>query len=80
MSISISLLGWLGLTFRSRIFRSYGNVTIVGEELQSINLCRHPRSLNRDLTLSYHTPCDTGLAFAVSSEVIKPPGYRGLTL
>ena len=58
-----------GFTSHSRIFHSYGDVTITGEGLQSLKYVRHPWSLYSEVSLACHTYCDTSQPFLmVSSE------------
>jgi hypothetical protein len=45
-------------TSRSRIFHSYGDITIAHEGLQNLGLCSGPFS--RQGSLSCHTCCDMG--------------------
>ena len=52
-----------GLTSHSRIFHSYGDVTITGEGLQILTYARHSWSLSREDSLACHTYCDTGHPF-----------------
>ena len=47
----------------SRIFHSYGGVTIAGEELQILTYARHSWPLSSEGSLTCHTWCDTGLPF-----------------
>ena len=44
----------------SRIFHSYGDVTIAGEVLQILTYARHFRPLSYEGSLACHTYCDTG--------------------
>ena len=49
----------------SRIFHSYGNVTIAGEELQILTYARHSWPLSSEglISLTCHTHWDAGLPF-----------------
>ena len=51
------------LSSHSRIFHSYGDVTIAGEGLQILIYARHSCPLSSEGSLTYHTYCDTGLPF-----------------
>ena len=52
-----------GLSANTRIFHSYGDVTITGEGLQSLNYARHLWPLGSEGTFACHTYCDTGRQF-----------------
>ena len=47
----------------SRIFHSYGDVTITGEGLQALTSARHSWPLSSEDSLMCHTYCDTGYPF-----------------
>ena len=47
----------------SRIFHSYGDVTITEEGLQFFSYARHSRPLNSEGSLACHTYYDTGQSF-----------------
>ena len=47
----------------SRIFNSYGDVTIAGEGLQILTCARHSWQLSSEGSLACHTYCDTGHPF-----------------
>ena len=51
------------LSSHSRIFHSYGDVTIAGEVLQILTYSRRSRPLSSEGSLTCHTHCDTALAF-----------------
>ena len=53
----------LGFSSHSRIFHSYGDVTITGEGLQILTYARHLRPLSHEGSLACHTYCDTGHPF-----------------
>ena len=58
-----------GSSSHSRIFHSYGDVTITAEGLQIFTYARHSRPLGSKGTLACHTYCDTGHPFImVTSE------------
>ena len=44
----------------SKIFHSYGKVTITGEGLQILTYARHLWPLSSEGSLACHTYCDTG--------------------
>ena len=48
----------LGLSSHSRIFHSYGDVTITGEGLQILTFVRHSWWLSSEGSLACHTSCD----------------------
>ena len=52
-----------GLSSHSRIFHSYGDVTITGEGLQILTYARHLWPLSSEGSLACHTYCDTGHPF-----------------
>ena len=52
-----------GFSSHSKIFHSYGDVTIAGEELQILTYARHSWSLSSESYLTWHTHCDAGLPF-----------------
>ena len=54
---------FLGLSSHSRIFHSYGDVTITGEGLQILTHARHSWPLSSEDSLACHTYCDTGHPF-----------------
>ena len=49
-----------GLSFHSRIFHSYGDITIASEGLQILTYARHSWPLSSEGSLACHTYCDTG--------------------
>ena len=51
------------LWFHSRIFHSYGDVTIAGEGLQISTYAKHSWPLSSEYSITCHTNCDTGLPF-----------------
>ena len=53
------LFAW-GFSSRSRIFHSYGGVTITGEVLQILTYAWHLWSMSREDFLACHTECYTG--------------------
>ena len=57
------LLLILGLSSHSRIFHSYGDVTITGEGLQILTYARHSPPSSSDGSLACHTYFDTGHPF-----------------
>jgi hypothetical protein len=59
------LIDWLFTVLRSRIFNLYGDVTIAGEGLQNLGLCREG-------SLSCHTCCDMGPQFFRSHQKDRP--------
>ena len=52
-----------GFASHSRIFHSYGNVTIAGEGLEILTYARHSWSLSSEGSLAWHTYYDTGHPF-----------------
>ena len=58
----ICLFVW-GLSSHSRIFHSYGDVTITGEGLQILTYARHSWPLSSEGSLACHTYCDTDHPF-----------------
>ena len=52
-----------GLTSHSRIFHSYGDVTIAGEGLQILTYARHSWPLSSEDSLACHIYCDTDHPF-----------------
>ena len=59
----ISLFVFWGFSFHSRIFYSYGDVTIADEGLQILTYARHSWPLSSEGYLSCHTYCYTGHPF-----------------
>ena len=59
----VCLIVCLGSTSLSRIFHSYGDVTITGEGLQICTYARHSWSLSSEGSSACHTYCDTGHPF-----------------
>ena len=57
-----SLFVW-SLSSHSRIFHSYGDVTIADEGLQILTYARHWWPLSSEASLTCHTYCDKGLPF-----------------
>ena len=49
----------------SRIFHSYGDVTITGEGLQIVTFTRHKWSFSSEGSLACYTFCDTGHPFII---------------
>ena len=47
----------------SRIFHSYGDVTVAGEGQQILTYARHSWPLSSEGSLACHTYCDTGHPF-----------------
>ena len=62
---SHNLFVCLGFLSHSRIFHSCGDVTIVGEGLQSLTCARHSWPLSSEGSLACHTYCDTGHLFVM---------------
>ena len=58
----ILLFVW-GFTSHSRIFHSYGDVTISCEGLQILTYTRQSWPLSSEGSLAFHTDCDTGHPF-----------------
>ena len=56
------LFVWI-LSPHSRIFHSYGDVTIAGEGLQILTYTRHSWPLSSEGSLTCHTYCDMGHPF-----------------
>ena len=56
-----------GLSSHSRIFHSYGNVTITGGGLKILTYAWHSWPLSSEGSLACHTYCDTGHPFIRSS-------------
>ena len=52
-----------GFSSHSRIFHSYGDVTIAGKGLQIFIYARYSWQLSSKVYLAYHTYCDTGHPF-----------------
>ena len=52
-----------GFSSHSRIFHSYGDVTITGERLQILTFTRHSWPLSIEGSLACHTYSDTGYPF-----------------
>ena len=68
-SVIVCLFAW-GFSSHSRIFHSYGDVTITGEGLQILPNARHLWPLSGEGSLACHTYCETGHPFImVISEV-----------
>ena len=59
MKLLFVCLFW-GLSSHSRIFHSYGDVTIADEGLQILTYARHSWSLSSEGSLACHNYCDTG--------------------
>ena len=53
----------LNLSSHSRLFHSYGDVTITGEGLQILTFARHSWPLSSEGSLACKTYCDTGKYF-----------------
>ena len=51
---------FLSLSSHSRVFHSYGDVTIAGEGLQISTYARHSWPLSSEGSLTCHTHCDSG--------------------
>ena len=60
--IIFCLFVW-GLSSHSRIFHSYGDVTVAGEGLQILTYARHSWPLSSEISLACNTYCDTGHPF-----------------
>ena len=52
-----------GFSSHSRIFHSFGDVTIIGEWLQIMTYVRKSRPSSNEGSLTCHTYCDTGQPF-----------------
>ena len=61
--ICLFILFVCGLSSHSRIFHSYGDVTIADEGLQILTCARHSRPWSSEGSLTCHTYGDTGLPF-----------------
>ena len=59
---NVCLFVW-GLSARSRMFHSYGDVTITGEGLRILTYARHSWPLSSDGSLACHTYCYTAHQF-----------------
>ena len=57
------MLAVWSLSSHSRIFNSYGDVTIAGEGLQILTYAQHLWPLSSEGSLTCHTHCDAGLPF-----------------
>ena len=66
MVCCVCLLVW-GFSYHSRIFHSYGAVTIAGEGLQINTFAWHSWPLNSEGFLECNTYCDTGVRLLWSS-------------
>ena len=66
------LFDW-GLTFHSRIFHSYGDVTITGARLQFLTYIRHPWPLSSEGSIACHTYCDKGHPLTFIMFISKTP-------
>ena len=53
----------LDFSSQSRIFHSYGDVTITGEGLQNLTYARHSWTNEQWVFFACHTNCDTGHSF-----------------
>ena len=62
----------------SKIFHSYGDVTIAGEGLQIFTYVRHSWPLSSGGPLAFHTHCDTGHPFIMV--ISEDPGHLLLML
>ena len=71
----IVLFVW-GFSSHSRIFHSYGDVTIDGEGLQILTCARHSWPLSSEGYLAFHIYCDTGHPFLVV--ISKDPWHSHL--
>ena len=60
----------------SRIFHSYGDVTITDEGLQILNYTQHLMPLSNEVSLACHTYCDTGHPFMMV--ISENPWYSHL--
>ena len=58
------LFSW-GFSSHSRIFHSYGDVTIADEGLKNLTFARHSWLLSSEGSLVCHTDCDTGHPFVM---------------
>ena len=56
-----------GFSLHSRIFHSYGDVTITGEGLQVLTYARHSWPISSEGSLACHPYCDTWQPFILSS-------------
>ena len=74
MSI-VCLFVW-SLSSHSRIFHSYGDVSITGEGLQILTYSRHLWPLSSECSLVCHTYCDTGFPFIMV--ISEEPWYSHL--
>ena len=61
-ALFVCLFVW-SFSSHSRIFHSYGDVTIAGEGLQIFTFDRHSWPLSSEGSLTCHTYCDTGHPF-----------------
>ena len=55
------------LSSHSRIFHSYGDVTITGEGLQILTYARHSWPLSSEGSLACHTYCEMGHPFVMDA-------------
>ena len=66
-SVSFLMIDWwfvcLGFSSHSRIFHSYGDVTITVEGLKVLTYARHSWPLSSEGSSACHTYCDTGHPF-----------------
>ena len=53
------------LSSHSRVFHSYGDVSIAGEGLQILTYARHSWPMSSERSLTYHTYCDTDQPFII---------------
>ena len=60
---SLVLFVYLHFSSHSRIFHSFGGVTITDEGVQILTYARHSWSLSSEGSLVCHTYCDTGRPF-----------------
>ena len=64
------ILVW-GFTSHSRIFHSYGVVSITGEELQIVIYTRHSWLMSSEGYLACHTYCDTGYSLIMAIHKVE---------
>ena len=63
MCLNVCLFVRAWFSSHSRIFHSYGDVTIADERLQISTYARHSWPLSSEGSLTCHTCCDTGHSF-----------------
>ena len=67
-SIGMHVMHQIVCLSHSRIFQSYGDVTMTGEWLQALTYARHSWSLSSEGSLAWPTYCDTGHPLMVISK------------